>query len=226
VFTGLIETQGAITRIERVAGGARLEVNAPGFRSEVAIGDSIAVDGACLTVVCLAGTLFAVDVSEETLSKTTLGGLSQGSKVNLERALRLSDRLGGHLVSGHIDGVGRLQNRHQAGNSTTYQFQAPEAALPFLAQKGSVAVDGISLTIADTQGDGFTVAVIPHTERMTTLEQKRIGAQVNIEVDLLARYVGRLMGLYAGGNAHNDGSAAAGAKRGLADMLRGLTDEA
>lgn len=216
MFTGLIETQGIVTRIERVAGGAQLEIYAPEFGRDMALGDSIAVDGACLTVARFIRGAFVADVSEETLDKTTLGGLSQGGKVNLERALRLSDRLGGHMVTGHIDGVGRLLLRHPAGNSTIYQFQMPAEALPYLVPKGSVAIDGISLTIAQVRGESIAASVVPHTEEVTTLKEKAIGSPVNIEVDIMAKYVQRFVDIYGG----HGGDDAGPGRRGLGDMLR------
>jgi riboflavin synthase len=216
MFTGLIETQGAVTRVERIQGGARLEVYAPDFGRDMAIGDSIAVDGACLTVAQFIRGAFVADVSEETLAKTTLGTYVQGSKVNLERGLRLSDRLGGHIVTGHVDGVGRLLLRHPAGNSTVYQFQVPAELMDMVVPKGSVAVDGISLTVAQIRGESFAAAVVPHTEQVTTLKEKAIGDPVNIEIDMMAKYVKRFVELYtdvgAGTSAKN--------KRGLGDMLR------
>lgn len=221
MFTGLIESQGIITRIDRVSGGAQLEVYAPEFGRDMAIGDSVAVDGACLTVVKFIRGAFIADVSGETLDHTTLGGLRQGTKVNLERALRLSDRLGGHLVSGHVDGVGKLVQRHAAGNSTVYQFQATAEVLPFLVAKGSVAVDGISLTVAQLRGDNFAVAVVPHTEQSTTLAEKPLGAPVNLEADMMAKYVKRFVDLYGG---HGPDPSEAPTRRGLGDMLRDLTD--
>lgn len=219
MFTGLIETEGIITRVERVSGGAQLEVYAPEFGRDMALGDSIAVDGACLTVARFIRGAFVADVSEETLAKTTLGGLQPGGKVNLERALRLSDRLGGHLVSGHIDGIGRLLLRHPAGNSTIYQFQVPGSLMHYVLPKGSIAVDGISLTVAKIRGESFAAAVVPHTEETTTLKQKPIGAPVNIEIDMMAKYVRRFVELYA-----DPRSAPPVPKRGLGDMLREFTE--
>lgn len=218
MFTGLIECEGVITRAERVSGGMRLEVYSPEFGRDMSIGDSIAVDGACLTVVKFIRGAFLADVSAETLERTTLGGLKQGSKVNLERALRLSDRLGGHLVSGHVDGVGRLELRQPAGKFTVYQFQAPPAVMRYVVEKGSIAVDGISLTVAKVGSQGFTAAVIPQTESVTTLKDKAIGASVNLEADMLAKYVERFVGAYSGADA------AASDRRGLGDMLRDLAD--
>jgi len=221
MFTGLIESEGIITRAERAQGGIRLEVYAPEFGRDMAIGDSIAVDGACLTVVQFIRGAFIADVSEETASRTTLGQLRQGNKVNLERALRLSDRLGGHLVTGHIDGLARLVLRQPAGNSTIYQFQVPEQLMEYIVSKGSVAIDGISLTVADTRDDSFAAAVIPHTEQSTTLKDKAIGSAVNIEVDMMAKYVKRFVGGYMG--VEEDDSKGA-PRRGLSDLLREFAD--
>jgi len=220
MFTGLIESEGIITRVDRVTGGGRLEVYAPEFGRDMSLGDSIAVDGACLTVAKFIRGAFIADVSEETLTRTTLGGLRQGSKVNLERALRLSDRLGGHIVTGHVDGVGSLVMRHPAGNSTVFQFAAPPEVMEYVVPKGSIAVDGISLTVAQTRDDGFAAAVIPHTEQSTTLGAKAVGAPVNLEIDMFAKYVRRFVALYSGAE---DGVPRAG-RRGLGDMLRELTD--
>jgi riboflavin synthase len=220
MFTGLVETQGIITRMERAQGGLRLEVYAPEFGRDMAIGDSIAVDGACLTVIKFIRGAFLADVSEETGKRTTLGDRAQGDKVNLERALRLSDRIGGHMVTGHIDGVGTLVMRHAAGNSKLYQFSAPHELMEYIVAKGSVAVDGISLTVADTRDDGFVASVIPHTESTTTLGEKATGAAVNIEVDMMGKYVKQFVALYMGAE---DGAARAG-RRGLGDLLREFAD--
>jgi riboflavin synthase len=220
MFTGLIETQGIVTHIERANGGARLQVYAPEFGRDMALGDSVAVDGACLTVSQFQRGAFVADVSEETISKTTLGGLRQGSKVNLERALRLSDRLGGHMVTGHIEGVGKLLMRHPSGNSTIYQFQVPAVLMDYIVAKGSVAVDGISLTVAQIRGESFASAVVPLTEEVTTLKDKPIGAPVNVEVDVMAKYVRHFFELYAGGSDPSFDTK----RRGLGDMLRDFAD--
>lgn len=220
MFTGLIESQGVITRLERVSGGAQMEVYAPEFGRDMAIGDSIAVDGVCLTVVKFIRGAFVADVSEETMAKSTLGRLVQGGKVNLERAVRLSDRLGGHLVTGHIDGVGRLLLRHPSGNSTVYQFQIPRALLDYVVPKGSIAIDGISLTVAQIKGESIAAAVVPHTEASTTLREKAIGAPVNVEVDMMAKYVKRFVDIYA----YRGESPEETSKRGLGDMLRDFAE--
>ncbi|HEY5541123.1 MAG TPA: riboflavin synthase [Coriobacteriia bacterium] len=220
MFTGLIETQGVVTHVQKVAGGAQIQIYAPEFGRDMALGDSIAVDGACLTVSQFQRGAFVADVSDETLSKTTLGGLHQSGKVNLERAMRLSDRLGGHIVTGHVEGVGRLLLRHPTGNSTIYQFQVPPSLMEYVVPKGSIAVDGISLTIAQIRGESFAAAVVPHTEMVTTLKDKPIGAPVNIEIDVMAKYVKRFVDLYA-----NTGAEAPDAsRRGLGDMLRDFAE--
>ncbi len=218
MFTGIVESEGIVTRAERRSGGVQLEVYAPDFGRDMSLGDSIALDGACLTIAKFIRGAFLADVSEETLARTTLGRLTQGSKVNLERAARLSDRLGGHIVTGHVDAVGQLAMRQPAGNSTVYTFAAPPQIMALLLEKASIAVDGISLTVAAMKEDGFTVAVVPHTETSTTLGGKPVGAQVNLETDLLAKYVRRFVGAYTGRGPE------APAKRGLGDMLREFSE--
>jgi riboflavin synthase len=223
MFTGIIECQGIVTRTERVAGGMRIEVYAPEFGRDMGLGDSVAVDGACLTIAKFIRGAFLVDVSDETLQCTTLAGLAQGSKVNLERALRLSDRLGGHIVTGHVDAVGKLAMRQSAGNSTAYKFTVPPEVQQFLVEKGSVSVDGISLTVAKLLDDGFTAAVVPHTEEVTTLKDKANGAPVNVEADMFAKYVKRYVEGYLGAASAATGKGPV-SRRGLADLLKDLTD--
>jgi riboflavin synthase len=220
MFTGLIETKGIITRTERAEGGMRLEVYAPDFGRDMAIGDSVAVDGVCLTIVKFIRGAFLVDVSDESMTRSTLGRLQQGSHVNLERALRLSDRLGGHIVSGHVDAIGKLSMRQQGGNSSVYRFTAPPEVLEFLVEKGSVAVDGISLTVARLHPDGFAAAVVPHTEEVTTLKDKPNGAEVNLEVDMFAKYVRRYVAGYMGVEEPKGKQV----RRGLGDLLKDLTE--
>jgi riboflavin synthase len=221
MFTGIVETEGIITRVEREAGGAKLQIYAPDFGRDMGLGDSIAVDGVCLTVSQFQRGAFVADVSEETLGRTTLGNLRQGVKVNLERALRLSDRLGGHIVTGHVDGLGRLLLRHNAGNSTIYQFQIPPALMEYVVAKGSIAIDGISLTVAQIRGESIAASVVPHTEATTTLKDKAIGTPVNIEVDMMAKYVKRFVDQYAG---VPESAGDTGKQRGLGDMLRDFAE--
>lgn len=198
MFTGLIETVGIISHAERVGGGARLEIYAPDFGRDMAIGDSVAVNGACLTVVRFARGSFVVDVSLETLDRTTLQHVRVQSKVNLERAMRLSDRLGGHMVSGHIDGVGTFTQRHPSGNSVIYQFDLPESLADYLIEKGSICIDGVSLTIARLNGNQIACSIIPHTEKTTTLGELKIGDTVNVEADMIAKYVRKFTVGYSG----------------------------
>ncbi|TLM80317.1 MAG: riboflavin synthase [Actinobacteria bacterium] len=223
MFTGIIECVGVAVRSQGAAGGRRLQVYAPDFGRDMAMGDSIAVDGCCLTVSKFTRGGFEADVSEETLKRTTLGQLRENQKINLERALRMSDRLGGHIVSGHVDGIAELAMRQPAGNSTLYTFRAAPELLEDVVLKGSIAVDGISLTVAALRDDAFQVAVVPHTESVTTLAEKPIGAKVNLETDVLGKYVRRYVALFAG---VDDGTAedSSPARRSLGDMLREFTE--
>ncbi len=191
MFTGIVQTLGRVRRIEPVRGGARIEI-ACGLRGLV-IGESIAMSGACMTVVAKGRGRFAVDVSPESLRRTALGALRRGSPVNLERALTLSDRLGGHLVQGHVDAVGKVVAIAPEANAWIYTFAAPPAVARYLVPKGSVTVDGVSLTVARLRGHRFEAAVIPHTARRTTLGERKPGDPVNLEADLLAKYVERLL---------------------------------
>jgi riboflavin synthase len=193
MFTGIIEGFGTIVEM-RPAGEARIIAVAADFDlAGTRIGDSIAVNGACLTATSLAGQRFTADVSPETLSKTTFGYARIGHRVNLERALRLSDRLDGHLVSGHIDGLGRLESREKSATAWVLRFSAPPELTRYMIVKGSVAVDGVSLTINRCDDQGFTVSIIPHTARMTTVGHKGVGDWFNIETDLIGKYVERFL---------------------------------
>ena len=195
MFTGIIQAVGQIALREARGSDARLIIDAASLElGDVVIGDSIAVAGVCLTAVALDGTRFAVDVSAETLARTTLGALAPGGVVNLEKSLRLADRLGGHLVSGHVDGVGRIVSVNDDGASQRWTFNAPSALSRYIAVKGSICIDGISLTVNDVAGDTFGVTLIPHTLGVTTFGVRKVGDPVNIEVDLIARYVERLFG--------------------------------
>lgn len=189
MFTGLVEALGVVRRLEAVGPGKDLIVSEPRLAAELQTGDSVAVNGACLTVVACEGDAFGFNAGPETLRLTNLGELRVGDRVNLERALRLGDRLGGHLVQGHVDGVGSIRERQRQGDWEMVWFQCPPSLAEQMVAKGSVAVDGVSLTVVDTAVDAFSVALIPHTLAQTTLGFKQIGASVNLETDLFAKYV-------------------------------------
>lgn len=191
MFTGIIEGLGTITMIRPSGQGKRLTIEADYPLDQTKIGDSIAVSGACLTVVVIDGKSFEVDVSPETLSKTTFGRAKIGDDVNLERALRLSDRIDGHLVSGHIDGIGSVKNIKTLGNAIIITFEVTESLSRYMIRKGSVAVDGISLTINNCDHGSFEVSIIPHTAKLTNIGLKKIGEYVNIETDMIGKYVER-----------------------------------
>lgn len=192
MFTGLIQRVGEILRVQPRTAGKFLEISHAATWDDVVLGESIAVDGACLTVTAVQEGSFTVDVSFETLTKTTLGAAAPGRKVHLERALRLSDRLGGHLVSGHVDGVATLRSIRPRGEFRELVIDAPSACMHQVAPKGSVALDGVSLTVNEISGDSLRVAVIPHTLSETTLEAWRPGRKINLETDLVAKYLDRL----------------------------------
>jgi riboflavin synthase len=193
MFTGLIDDIGVVERITGRAGGVRLVIR-PGALpvDQLELGESIATSGACLTVVERGGGLVAFDAVPETLARTAMGGWRPGTRVNLERALRLSDRLGGHLVAGHVDGVGRVLARTPEGQGARLTISLPAAVAPLVAEKGSIAVDGVSLTVASAGRDCFEVALIPETLARTTLGEAAAGLAVNLEADVLARHVARL----------------------------------
>jgi len=194
MFTGLIEALGTVQELQRGAQGGKITITTGLPLSEVKIGDSIAVNGACLTVTVLGSGRFSADISLETLERTTLRSLSHGAVVNLERALRLGGRLGGHLVTGHVDGVAKISERIQQGNAWYIRCQLACEVAQLLVAKGSVALDGISLTVNEVGTDFFSVMVIPHTLEQTTLARCQVGDCVNIETDLIGKYVARLMG--------------------------------
>ena len=193
MFTGLIEAVGKLVARTSRGPGARLVIAAPLSGGELALGESISVNGVCLTVDATTKDGFEADASAETLAKTTLGGLALGARVNLERALRLDARLGGHIVSGHVDGVGALVSREPMGDAERVVFRAPRELLRFIAPKGSIAVNGVSLTVNDVEGEMFSVAIIPRTKKETQLGDVPSEGPVNLEIDLLARYVLRLI---------------------------------
>jgi riboflavin synthase len=193
VFAGIVEEMGAVKALEKGMAGTRLTILAKIVMDDLPIGASISVNGACLTVVKRDDKEFSVDVSPETLSVTNLGALTTGSPVNLERAMKLNERIGGHLVAGHVDGVGTLRERRQEGNGTVLTFEAPADVLRYCIPKGSITVDGVSLTINEVTGRSFSVMIIPHTARVTTLGIKQVGDTVNLESDLIGKYVERLL---------------------------------
>lgn len=192
MFTGLVQELGRVRAIERSSAGAALVVQTR--FSGLSLGESIAVDGCCLTVATLVDGGFRAEASAETLSKTTLGELTSGREVHLERALALGERMGGHVVTGHVDGVGRVVELAPLGDALRVVYEVPEALAPMLAPKGSVAVDGTSLTVNHASALQFDVVLVPFTRTATTLDRRRPGDRVNIEVDVLAKYVARLLG--------------------------------
>lgn len=196
MFTGIVEALGRIAELDLERGGARLVVTHP--LGPLADGESVNVNGCCLTVTATDGDRFAVDLMGETLDRTALGALRVGSAVNLERALAVSDRLGGHLVQGHVDGVGTVTDRTDHDAWTAMTVSAPVRMAPYVVEKGSIAVDGVSLTVTavDTgpDGVGFSIGLIPHTLAVTVLGDRRVGDAVNLEVDVVAKYVERLLG--------------------------------
>jgi riboflavin synthase len=192
MFTGLIERVGKIIRVQALAKGKKFLVD-PGKEFEVSLGDSVAMDGACFTVVGREGDGFWVEVSAESLSRTTFEKKQSGDKVNLERSLKLSDRLGGHLVLGHIDGAGRVKRLEKSGEFVEVEIEAGKEVSDYLVEKGSVAVDGISLTVNALKGNCFSVMLIPETLKRTGLGAKRTGDAVNLESDIIGKYVARLL---------------------------------
>jgi riboflavin synthase len=194
MFSGIIQSVGSVAQLQPRGGDVRLLIDVRELDlANVAIGDSIAVSGVCLTAVQIDPAHLAFDVSIETLSRTTLGALQNGDGVNLERALRLADRLDGHLVSGHVDGVGRVIAVESEARSQRWTFEAPRDLARYIAEKGSICIDGVSLTVNEVDGARFGVNLIPHTIAMTTFGDKHAGAAVNLEVDLIARFVERLL---------------------------------
>lgn len=194
MFTGIIEALGCVADLKLRGGEWRLTVTSDTLDfSDVILGDSIAVNGVCLTVTRLERALFEVDVSNETMQYTTLHSLGNGSKINLEKALTPTKRLGGHIVSGHVDGVGELLDLRSDGASIRMDFRAPNSLAKYIAHKGSICIDGTSLTVNSVNGAGFSVNIIPHTQSETIIQNYRAGTKVNLEVDVIARYLERLM---------------------------------
>ncbi|MGI5292439.1 riboflavin synthase [Nonomuraea polychroma] len=193
MFTGIIEEKGEVVAIDRAGGGALLSVRGPIVTSDAKHGDSIAVNGVCLTVVKTEGDVFTVDVIKESLDRSSLGGLTEGSAVNLERAVRADQRLGGHIVQGHVDGTAVLLSRHPGDSWDDLRFSLPEPLSRYVAEKGSIAIDGISLTVTTVDDESFGVSLIPTTLKLTTMGERQVGDVVNIEVDVIAKYVERLV---------------------------------
>jgi riboflavin synthase len=222
MFTGLIEEVGVVRRLERGPAGGKLSVRARTVLEGTKIGDSIAVSGACLTVIALDGEGFVVECMPETLARTTLGQAGPGSLVNLERSLRWGERLGGHLVLGHVDDVGQVLRVRQEGIAWQVRVSLPPSLRGAVAPKGSIAVDGISLTVILVDGDGFEVGIIPHTLKETTLRAVKTGVRLNLEADVLARYVLQSLQALTGAPA---GTEAAGGMGSPAGGAGGLTEE-
>lgn len=196
MFTGLVEEMGRLAERREAEQGARLRIDAPGISGELALGDSVAVNGACLTVVASDAAGFEVDCVAETLRRTALGGLAVGDPVNLERALLAGARLGGHIVQGHIDGTGTVTAARGEGESTILTVAAPPEIMRYVVEKGSITLEGVSLTVAARTADDFDIALIPHTMELTTLGPGLNGRTVNLEVDLVAKYVETLVTPY------------------------------
>lgn len=193
MFSGIIIATGKVTRVEMIGGDMRATINAGGMdMTDVAIGDSISINGACMTVISLTATTFSVDISAESLSCTTLGKLAIGTRVNLEKALQANARLHGHIVTGHIDGVGTIVSATPDARSIRYVVQVPETLQRYVCKKGSICIDGVSLTVNDVKGADVGVNLIPHTLEQTILADYHDGTEVNIEVDIIARYLERL----------------------------------
>jgi len=193
VFTGIIEELGMLLAVRRGTNSAQLVINAEKILDGSRVGDSVAVNGVCLTAAQINGSSFTADVMAETLGKTNLGALKSGDRVNLERALRLGDRLGGHIVSGHIDGVGVIIRQEKHDIAIIIDIKAPVEVMRYIIKKGSVAIDGTSLTVVNFGADYFRVSLIPHTAHATTLGFKKAGDSVNLEADVMAKYIERLL---------------------------------
>jgi riboflavin synthase len=204
VFTGLVEDIGTVVRADRRSDALVITVRPAAIAvAELGLGDSVSHDGVCLTVTERAGDTYQVLAGAETLKRTTLGELRIGAKVNLERAMKLSDRLGGHLVAGHVDAIGEIGSRRDLGANIVYNVRAGSDVVRYVVEKGSIAIDGISLTVNRVDGDGFDVAIIPHTASKTTLVDKTVGRRVNLEVDVIGKYVEKLLAGYRTSGSHD-----------------------
>jgi len=207
MFTGIIAAIGTVSRLQEKGGDARISINTGSLGlSDAALGDSIAVNGVCLTAVSLGKDKFEADVSAESMSRTSLGQLSAGSQVNLELAMRADTRFGGHIVSGHVDGLGTIADIRPAGESINLRIQLAGDLACYVAEKGSVTIDGVSLTVNDVQANEFEVNIVPHTQQETIIQQYKQGSHVNIEVDIIARYLERMLqcGKFGAGQSNNE----------------------
>jgi len=193
MFTGIVEEMGAIRSVDKSLAGTRMTILATAVMGDLKVGDSVSVNGACLTVADREEAWFAVEVSPETLTVTTLGRLAAGAPVNLERAMKLNERIGGHLVAGHVDGIGRVRGRRPDANAIVVTIDLPPEVLRYCVMKGSITVDGVSLTINEVTDHAVSVAIIPHTAKVTTLGLKQVDDPVNLESDLIGKYVERLL---------------------------------
>ncbi len=203
MFTGLVEEMGTVRERVPSAAGARMVIGCGVVREGLAIGDSVAVNGVCLTVVQMTDDTFAVDCVEETLRRTSVGDREAGDTVNLERAMRLGDRLGGHMVQGHVDGTGTVRGITGEGDGVLMSIACPNDVLRYVVEKGSVTVDGVSLTVASREPDGFTIALIPYTMQVTTLGANALGRRVNLEADVVAKYVEAFVRPHIPGGDHS-----------------------
>ena len=224
MFTGIIEDLGTVAAIKRSPAGAVLTIRTAMPLARVTLGESIAINGACMTVTGKGRGTFATDISAESLRRTTLGELQPGDRVNLERCLTLDKLIGGHLVSGHVDGVGRLVAIKPEGDSRLYTFEVPAEQARYLVEKGSVAIDGISLTVFGIRGRRFSVALIPHTLKLTTLGFKHPGDAINVESDMLVKYVERILGALPATNAPNGRKRASVKARAVVGALTAMGD--
>lgn len=215
MFTGLVEEVGALAEIRPAGNAVHLKIKSSKVLDGVQLGDSIAVNGICLTVTAYDKTSFTVDVVPETMRRTTLHELSAGSPVNLERAMQMGGRFGGHIVSGHIDGVGRMISIAEEDIAKVVRISAPPNVLRYVVEKGSITIDGVSLTVMDVDSESFRVSIIPHTWQVTVLRHRRVGSTVNLEVDIIGKYVERLLGPHL-----PESSAGAGSSRMSLDFLR------
>lgn len=222
MFTGIVEEVGVLQSVANGAKSAVLTVKAKTVLEGTKLGDSIAVNGVCLTVTGIHGDCFTADVMAETLRRSALGQLSRGSRVNLERAMAADGRFGGHIVAGHIDGTGTILSMQREDNAVWVEVGASDAILRYVIEKGSIAIDGISLTVARLTSTSFSVSVIPHTGQETTLLEKKVGDRVNLENDLVGKYVERLLGLSSGQNEGGDGN---GGKTSFGEITRELLEK-